>query len=62
VKGPNRIPGYLRRPALTAKAVVDGWYNTGDIAAGDEEGFLRITDRLSWFSKIGGENGSTRQS
>ena len=28
---------------------------TGDIASVDDEGFIRITDRLSRFSKIGGE-------
>ena len=47
--------GYLNRPDKTAEVLQDGWYNTGDIAAVDEDGFLRITDRLSRFSKIGGE-------
>jgi acyl-[acyl-carrier-protein]-phospholipid O-acyltransferase/long-chain-fatty-acid--[acyl-carrier-protein] ligase len=47
--------GYLNRPEKTAEVVHDGWYNTGDIATVDEDGFLRITDRLSRFSKIGGE-------
>jgi len=55
VKGPNRMIGYLNQPELTSSVLRDGWYVTGDIAAVDDEGFLRITDRLSRFSKIGGE-------
>jgi acyl-[acyl-carrier-protein]-phospholipid O-acyltransferase / long-chain-fatty-acid--[acyl-carrier-protein] ligase len=55
VRGPNIMVGYLDRPEKTAEVLKDGWYNTGDIATLDEDGFLRITDRLSRFSKIGGE-------
>ncbi len=55
VKGPNLMQGYLNRPDLTARAMHDGWYITGDIAMLDEDGFLAITDRLSRFAKIGGE-------
>jgi acyl-[acyl-carrier-protein]-phospholipid O-acyltransferase/long-chain-fatty-acid--[acyl-carrier-protein] ligase len=55
VKGSNRMLGYLNQPDRTADVFRDGWYITGDIALLDDEGFLRITDRLSRFSKIGGE-------
>jgi acyl-[acyl-carrier-protein]-phospholipid O-acyltransferase/long-chain-fatty-acid--[acyl-carrier-protein] ligase len=55
VKGQNRMAGYLNQAERTAEATHEGWYVTGDIAAIDEDGFLRITDRLSRFSKIAGE-------
>lgn len=55
VKGPNVMRGYLGREDLTASVMRAGWYITGDVATMDEDGFIQITDRLSRFSKIGGE-------
>jgi acyl-[acyl-carrier-protein]-phospholipid O-acyltransferase/long-chain-fatty-acid--[acyl-carrier-protein] ligase len=55
VRGPNVMMGYLGQPEQTAEVLRDGWYNTGDIATEDTDGFLTIAGRLSRFSKIGGE-------
>jgi len=55
VQGPNIMLGYLGKPEKTASVLRDGWYETGDIASVDEDGFVTITGRLSRFSKIAGE-------
>ena len=55
IKGPNVMLGYLNQPTKTAEVMKDGWYDTGDIARIDDDGFIEITGRQSRFSKIGGE-------
>ena len=55
IKGPNVMKGYYGRQDLTDELIVDGWYRTGDVAEIDDDGFIRITGRVSRFSKIGGE-------
>jgi len=49
------MQGYLNDPELTAKVLADGYYDTGDIAKMDRDGYIYITGRASRFSKIGGE-------
>lgn len=56
VKGPNVMQGYLDAPVQTARVLSpDGWYDTGDIARMDIDGYITISGRLSRFSKIAGE-------
>jgi fatty-acyl-CoA synthase len=56
VSGPNVTPGYWRNPDATASAFTDGWLHTGDLAVRDDEGYLRIVDRLKDMYISGGEN------
>lgn len=56
VRGPCVIKGYLNRPEATADAIRDGWFNTGDIARIDADGFVYIVDRAKDMVLRGGEN------
>ncbi|GAB09165.1 putative fatty-acid--CoA ligase [Gordonia araii NBRC 100433] len=56
-KGAMVMRGYLDDPAATAKAIDDdGWLHTGDVGTIDDNGNLRITDRLKDMYICGGFN------
>lgn len=60
VKGPNVMSGYyrfdnpgvLQAPSSEAGA---GWYETGDVVAIDNDGFVSIVGRVKRFAKVAGE-------
>lgn len=56
VKGPSVTAGYFRSPEITRERMVDGWFNTGDIATFDSKGLLRILDRAGDMIIVGGFN------
>jgi len=55
-RGPMMMPGYYKRPELTAEAIVDGWLHTGDIGFVDDDGFLFLVDRKKEMIISGGVN------
>jgi long-chain acyl-CoA synthetase len=56
VRGPNVMTGYWDKPAETAKALVGGWYLTGDLGRMDPHGYLYLVDRAKDMVVTGGEN------
>ena len=56
IRGHNVMKGYWDMPEETAKAIVDGWFHTGDIARKDENGNYFIVDRKKDMIIRGGYN------
>ncbi len=60
VRGPNVVSGYYRydNPGVIEPPTSDmgvGWYNTGDVASFDDDGFIKIVGRVKRFAKVAGE-------
>lgn len=55
-RGPITMPGYYKRPDLTAEAIKDGWLYSGDLGYVDEDGFLFLVDRKKDLIISGGVN------
>jgi len=55
LRSASNFGGYLKRPQLNATDA-DGWFDTGDMARIDADGYLRITGRSKDVIIRGGEN------
>jgi len=56
LKGPMVTPGYWNKPEASAKAIVDGWFHTGDMVIKDEDDYFYVVDRIKNMYISGGEN------
>jgi long-chain acyl-CoA synthetase len=56
VKAPTLMAGYWKDPAATAEAVRDGWLDTGDIMAVDDDGYLWFRGRKKQIIVHDGSN------
>ena len=56
VTGPFLFVGYLQRPEMTRRGFDGEWFDTGDLATIDSDGYLSITGRTKDMIIRGGEN------
>ena len=54
LRGSLVTTGYAHDPEATARAVVDGWFDTGDVARIDEDGSVTVLDRTKDMINRGG--------
>ncbi|CAM8959061.1 unnamed protein product [Rhodiola kirilowii] len=59
LRGGSLMLGYLKDPESTAKAIINGWFFTGDVGVMHEDGYLEIKDRSKDVIISGGENVSS---
>ena len=56
VRGDQVMKGYWHCPEKTAETIVDGWLHTGDIVKVDDQGFIKVVDRLKDMIIVSGFN------
>jgi long-chain acyl-CoA synthetase len=54
IKGPNVMLGYFNQPEESARALVDGWFRSGDIGYRDAEGYYFLVDRVKDMINVAG--------
>jgi long-chain acyl-CoA synthetase len=52
--GPQIMKGYWRRPDADAEVFIDGYLRTGDVGIIDEDGYVKIVDRMKDMIAVGG--------
>lgn len=53
-RGPMIVPGYWNKPQESAKAIVDGYFRTGDVGFMDASGWFYLVDRKKDMINAGG--------
>ena len=57
IRGPQVMQGYWNRPKETANVLdAEGWLRTGDVAVVNEEGYVKLVDRLKDLIIVSGFN------